>query len=47
MKNALDRLKRRKPGESNPFVVGRGDYQNFLQVMEACAEINIARRKGL
>jgi metallo-beta-lactamase class B len=43
----LDRLKTRRPGEPNPFVVGRGDYQKFLQVMAACTEVNIARRKGL
>jgi len=43
----LDRLKTRKPGEPNPFVVGRGDYQKFLEVMAACTEVNIARRKGL
>ncbi|MGB6945061.1 MAG: MBL fold metallo-hydrolase [Bryobacteraceae bacterium] len=43
----LDKLKTRKPGDPNPFVVGRGDYQNFLQVMGACTEVNIARRKGI
>ena len=43
----LDKLKARKPGEPNPFVVGRSDYQKFLEVMAACTEVNIARRKGL
>jgi metallo-beta-lactamase class B len=43
----LDMLKTRKPGEPNPFVVGRGEYQKFLEVMGACTEVNIARRKGL
>lgn len=43
----LDKLKARKPGEPNPFVVGRADYQKFLEVMAACTEVNIARRKGL
>lgn len=43
----LDKLKARKPGEPNPFVVGRGDYQKFLQVMGACTDVNIARRKGI
>ena len=43
----LDMLKTRKPGEPNPFVVGRGAYQKFLEVMGACTEVNIARRKGL
>jgi metallo-beta-lactamase class B len=43
----LDILKARKPGEPNPFVVGKGEYQKFLEVMGACTEVNIARRKGL
>ncbi len=43
----LDLLKARKAGEPNPFVVGRAEYQKFLQVMAACTEVNIARRKGL
>ncbi len=43
----LDRLKTRNPGEPNPFVTGRNDYQKFLQVMGACTEVNIARRKGI
>ena len=41
----LDRLKTRKPGEPHPFVVGDANYQRFLDVMEACTEVNIARRK--
>ena len=43
----LDQLKTRRPGEPNPFVVGRSDYRKFLQVMGACTEVNIARRKGI
>jgi metallo-beta-lactamase class B len=43
----LDKLKTRKAGEPNPFVVGQGEYQKFLQVMSGCAEVNIARRKGI
>jgi len=43
----LDMLKARKPGKPNPFVVGRGEYQKFLEVMGACTEVNIERRKGL
>lgn len=42
-----DRLNTRKPGEPNPFAAGRGGYQKFPQVMAACTEVNIARRKGL
>lgn len=41
----LDRLKTRKPGEPHPFVVGADNYQKFLDVMEACTEVNITRRK--
>jgi len=41
----LDRLARRKKGEPNPFVVGKANYQKFADVMEACSEVNIARRK--
>ena len=43
----LDKLKARTSGEPNPFVVGRGEYQKFLEVMAACTEVNIARRKGI
>ncbi len=43
----LDMLKTRKPGERNPFFVGRAEYQKFLEVMAACTEVNLARRKGL
>lgn len=43
----LDKLKDRKKGELNPFVVGQASYQKFLGVMSACTEVNIARRKGL
>lgn len=43
----LDKLKARKKGEPNPFVVGQANYQKFLDVMAGCTEVNIARRKGL
>ena len=43
----LDRLKDRKKGEPNPFVLGPSNYQKFVDVMSACTEVNIARRKGL
>jgi metallo-beta-lactamase class B len=42
----LDKLKTRKKSEPNPFVVGQSNYQKFLDVMSACTEVNIARRKG-
>jgi metallo-beta-lactamase class B len=41
----LDQLARRKKDEPNPFVVGKASYQKFVDVMEACTEVNIARRK--
>ena len=41
----LDRLAQRKKGEPNPFVVGKANYQKFVDVMEACTQVNIARRK--
>jgi metallo-beta-lactamase class B len=43
----LDKLKTRKKGEPNPFVVGQQNYQKFVDVMSACTEVNIARRKGI
>jgi metallo-beta-lactamase class B len=42
----LDKLKARKKGEPNPFVVGTANYQKFLDVMAGCTEVNIARRKS-
>jgi metallo-beta-lactamase class B len=42
----LDRLAAAANGP-NPFVVGTGNYQKFVDVMAACTEVNIARRKGL
>jgi metallo-beta-lactamase class B len=41
----LDRLARRNNGEPNPFMVGKASYQKFVDVMEACSEVNLARRK--
>jgi metallo-beta-lactamase class B len=41
----LDQLARRKNGAPNPFAVGKASYQKFVDVMEACTEVNIARRK--
>jgi hypothetical protein len=41
----LNQLATRKKGEPNPFVVGKANYRKFVDVMEACTEVNIARRK--
>jgi metallo-beta-lactamase class B len=42
----LDRLKARKPGDANPFVVGSDSYQRFVGVMSGCTKAQLARRKG-
>jgi metallo-beta-lactamase class B len=42
----LYKLKARKPGEPNPFVVGPANYQKFVDVISGCTQVNIARRKG-
>jgi len=42
---ALDRVAARKKGEANPFVVGEAGYQKFLDVMQGCTELAVARRK--
>jgi len=42
----LERLKGRKPGEPNPFVVGSDSYQRFVSVMSGCTKAQLARRKG-
>jgi metallo-beta-lactamase class B len=41
----LDKLKSRKTGDANPFVVGQANYQKFLDVMSQCMDAQIARRK--
>jgi metallo-beta-lactamase class B len=40
----LTRLSSRGPNDTNPFVVGRAEYQKFLDVMEGCSRIALARR---
>ena len=42
----LDKLQSRKKGDANPFVVGKGNYQKFLDVMYECSAVNVARRKS-
>jgi metallo-beta-lactamase class B len=41
----LQRLSARKPGEANPFVVGRDSYQRLVRVMGDCIKVQLARRK--
>jgi metallo-beta-lactamase class B len=42
----LDALAARKTGEPHPFVVGAAGYQQFLDVMDGCTRVNLARRRG-
>ena len=41
----LAKLNARKPGDPNPFVVGRANYGKFLDVMSQCTDVAVARRK--
>jgi len=41
----IAKLKERKKGEPNPFVVGQANYQRFMDVMYDCSEVNVDRRK--
>jgi metallo-beta-lactamase class B len=40
----LTRLSSRGRTDSNPFVVGRSEYQKFLDVMDGCSRIALERR---
>jgi metallo-beta-lactamase class B len=42
---ALEKIGTRKAGETNPFVVGEVGYQKFLDVMQGCTELAVARKK--
>ena len=42
----LVRLESRTAGAVHPFVVGTDAYQDFLGVISACTEAEIARRAG-
>jgi len=46
IQDKLDRLVIRKKGDTNPFVVGVSDYQKFLDVMDGCTRVNLARRRS-
>jgi metallo-beta-lactamase class B len=41
----LQRLAARRAGDPHPYVVGPENYQRFLDVIAACTEVNLARRK--
>ena len=40
----LTRLSSRGRSDMNPFVVGRSEYQKFLDVIDGCSRIALARR---
>jgi metallo-beta-lactamase class B len=42
----MSRLSDRKPGEANPFVVGRAGFERFVDVMIECTEAQISRRNN-
>jgi len=44
--NRLERTKARKPGEPNPWVVGKGEVQTYLTVVEECAKSWLAISNG-
>ena len=43
---SIERLQSRKKGDANPFVIGKANYQKFVDVMYQCSDVNIARRKA-
>ena len=40
----LTQLRTRGVRDANPFVVGRADYQQFVNVMQGCSDVALARR---
>ena len=43
--NWLTRVAARGRTDPNPFVVGAGEYQRFLDVMTGCSQVALERRK--
>ena len=41
-----EKVRSAKTGDPNPFVVGKANYQKFVDVLYACSEVNLARRKS-
>lgn len=39
-------LHSRLPDQANPYVVGQASYQRYMQVMEACSRVHLARLGG-
>ena len=46
IQDKLEKTAARKPTDPNPFVVGTAQYQKFLDVMDGCTRVNIARRQA-
>lgn len=44
LEEKLAKLRDRKPGAPNPFVVGQANYGKFLDVMSECTQAEVARR---
>ncbi len=42
----LERTKARRPGEPNPWVVGKGEVRNYLTVVQECAKSWLAIGEG-
>ena len=46
IQDKLEEMSARTPRDPNPFVVGAAPYQKFLDVMDGCTRVNIARRQA-
>jgi metallo-beta-lactamase class B len=44
LEERLAKLRDRKPGAANPFIVGKSNYQKFLDVQAECMRAAVARR---
>jgi len=44
--NRLERTKARKAGEPNPWIVGKGEVEKYLTVVEECAKSWLAIGDG-
>jgi metallo-beta-lactamase class B len=42
-KTKIPALERRKPGDPNPYVIGKDGVQRYLTVVEECAEAGLTR----
>ena len=46
LQSNIEKLQARKKGDANPFVIGKANYQKFVDVMYQCSDVNVARRKS-